>query len=167
MVINHGLGHGHAAEALTEDEWDRAMSVNMKGCFSSAQAAGRQMLRQEHGGSIIIIGSTGGVVAFPNLLAYATSKAGAIQIARQLAAEWGDRGIRVNALCPGYMTHRMKGTKDRYSGDEVGDWVLQQTPMKRWGRPEELLGAVVFLSTEASSFITDQVISIDGGYTII
>jgi NAD(P)-dependent dehydrogenase (short-subunit alcohol dehydrogenase family) len=167
VIINHGLGHGHAAESLPEEEWDRVMNINLKGCFSTAQAAGRQMLTQAEGGSIIIIGSTGGVVAFPNLLAYATSKAGAIQIAKQLAAEWGDRNIRVNALCPGYMTHRMKGTSDRYSGDDVDEWVLRQTPMKRWGRPEEMLGAVVFLASQASSFITGQVISVDGGYTVI
>lgn len=166
-IINHGLGHGAAAEALSEAEWDLVMNVNLKGCFSAAQAAGRQMLAQPEGGSIIIIGSTGGVVAFPNLLAYATSKAGAIQIARQLAAEWGDRKIRVNALCPGYMTHMMKKTEGRYSGAEVDDWVLRQTPMKRWGRPQELLGAVVLLASNASSFITGQVISVDGGYTIL
>lgn len=166
-IINHGMGHGRAAEELSEEEWDQVMAINLRGCFSAAQAVGRQMLAQPEGGSIIIIGSTGGVVAFPNLLAYATSKAGAIQIARQLAAEWGDRNIRVNALCPGYMTHMMKGTKERYSGPTVDEWVMRQTPMKRWGRPEEMLGAVVLLASHASSFVTGQVISVDGGYTAL
>lgn len=143
------------------------MAVNLRGCFSAAQAAGRQMLQQGEGGSIVVIGSTGGVVAFPNLLAYATSKAEAIQIARQLAVEWGERGIRVNVVCPGYMTHLMKGTRERYSGDDVNAWVTRQTPMRRWGDPDELVGAVVYFAAPASSFVTGQVLSVDGGYTIV
>ena len=164
-VINHGIGHGRAAEALTAEEWDTVMAINLRGCFSAAQAAGRQMLQQGNGGSIVIIGSTGGVVAFPNLLAYATSKAGAIQLAKQLAVEWGDRRIRVNAVCPGYMAHMMKGTRDRYSGGDVDEWVTRQTPMRRWGDPEELVGAVIYFASPASTFVTGQVLSVDGGYT--
>ncbi len=166
-VINHGIGHGGAAETLSVEAWDTVMAVNLRGCFSAAQAAGHQMLQQGEGGSIVVIGSTGGVVAFPNLLAYATSKAGAIQIARQLAVEWGDRGIRVNVVCPGYMTHLMKGTHERYSGDDVNAWVTRQTPMRRWGDPDELVGAVVYFAAPASSFVTGQVLSVDGGYNIV
>lgn len=166
-VINHGIGHGRTAETLTAEEWDTVMAVNLKGCFSATQAAGRQMLHQGDGGSIVIIGSTGGVVAFPNLLAYATSKAGAIHLAKQLAVEWGDRGVRVNVVCPGYMKHMMKGTRERYSGDDVNEWVTRQTPMRRWGDPEEVVGAVLYFSAPASSFVTGQVLSIDGGYTNI
>jgi NAD(P)-dependent dehydrogenase (short-subunit alcohol dehydrogenase family) len=164
-VINHGIGHGRAAEDLSVEDWDTVMGINLRGCFSAAQAAGRQMLQQGDGGSIVVIGSTGGVVAFPNLLAYATSKAGAIQLAKQLAVEWGDRGIRVNAVCPGYMTHMMKGTSDRYSGEEVDEWVNRQTPMRRWGDPEEVVGAVIYFASPASTFVTGQVLSVDGGYT--
>jgi NAD(P)-dependent dehydrogenase (short-subunit alcohol dehydrogenase family) len=164
-VINHGIGHGRAAEDLSVEEWDSVMTINLRGCFSAAQAAGRQLLKQGNGGSIIVVGSTGGVVAFPNLLAYATSKAGAIQLAKQLAVEWGDRGVRVNAVCPGYMTHMMKGTRDRYSGGDVDEWVKRQTPMGRWGDPEELVGAVIYFASPASTFVTGQVLSVDGGYT--
>ncbi|MFO1088043.1 MAG: SDR family oxidoreductase [Hyphomicrobiales bacterium] len=164
-VVNHGIGHGGVAECLKVEEWDTVMAINLRGCFSAAQAAGRQMLQQGDGGSIVVIGSTGGVVAFPNLLAYATSKAGAIQLVKQLAVEWGDRGIRVNAVCPGYMTHMMKGTRDRYSGGDVDEWVTRQTPMRRWGSPDELIGAIVFFAGGGSTFVTGQVLSVDGGYT--
>jgi NAD(P)-dependent dehydrogenase (short-subunit alcohol dehydrogenase family) len=152
---------------VTEAEWADVMETNLNGYFRCAQLAGKQMISQGTGGSIVIIGSTAGVVAFPNLLAYATSKAAALQIARQLAVEWGDRGVRVNAVCPGYMTHMMNGTADRYSGDNVDTWVTRQTPMRRRGEPNELVGAVIYFASKAASFVTGQVISVDGGYTVL
>ena len=167
VVVNHGLGHGCAAEDITEADWDALLQTNVTGAFHCVQLAGRHMLQQPDGGSIVLVGSTAGVVAFPNLLAYATTKAAVLQIARQLAAEWGDRGIRVNAVCPGYMDHMMKGTENRYSGEEVEEHIRLRTPMRRRGSSEELVGTVLFLASKASSFVTGQVICVDGGYTLV
>jgi len=167
MVVNHGVGYAVPAEKISADEWHEMMSVNLTGCFNCAQSAGQKMIEQGHGGAIILVSSNASIVAFEGLTSYAVSKAGVDQLARQLALEWGCHNIRVNTINPGYMTHAMRGADDRYHTPELDRKIATRTPLQRRGAPEELIGPVVFLASDASSFITGHNMPIDGGYTIL
>ena len=113
-----------------------------------------------------MISSNGSMVAFKGLTAYGASKAGVDQMTRQLASEWGHHGIRVNAIAPGYMTSQMTGSKQRYNTPEILAEIHKRTPLGRKGAPTELVGPVVFLASDASSFVTGQVLLVDGGWCI-
>ena len=167
LVLCHGVGHGKPVLDLSEQEFDRVIHVNLHGCLSCARAFGSIVLDSGRTGSIVLISSTAAVSTVPNLAAYGTSKMAATQLMKQLSVEWGRYGIRANAIAPGYMNHMMKGTADRYSGEDVDQWVTRMTPMGRRGDAEELLGAVIYFLSDASSFTTGQVLAVDGGYTII
>ena len=117
------------------------------------------------GGSIIVTSSTASLVAFENLLAYGASKGGVDQMVRQMALEWGRHGIRVNAVNPGYTTHGMRTSAEPREEDEAFEVAIRnRTPLGRRGTPEEFIGPVVFLASEASSFITGVCLPVDGGY---
>jgi NAD(P)-dependent dehydrogenase (short-subunit alcohol dehydrogenase family) len=164
MVVNHGLGQVQAAEAVEEGSWERIIAANLTGAFNCAQAAGRRMLAQGRGGSIIFTSSTGSLVGFRGLAAYGASKGGVDQLVRQLAVEWGDRGIRVNAINPGWTTVKMRGARPPEPDPALEEEIRRMTPMQRRGRPEEFIGPAIFLASEASSFITGVVLPVDGGY---
>lgn len=164
-VVNHGIGDSAAAEATSEDMFRRMVEINLTGCFNVAQAAGRQMIRQKRGGSIVLVSSTGSLVGFAGLAAYGASKGGVDQLCRQLAVEWGPHNIRVNCVNPGYTTHRMRGSDAR--GDDeaaVEEEMRRMTPMQRRGTPEEMAWPVVFLASPAAAFISGVVLPVDGGY---
>lgn len=167
LVLNHGLGHGRQIIDLDDAEFDRVIQVNLNGCLYCARALGRRWISSGIPGSIVLVSSTAAISTFDNLIAYGTSKAAATQLCLQLAVEWGRYGIRANAIAPGYMTHMMKGTADRYTGAVVDDWIGKMTPLRRRGHPSELLGAVVYFLSDAASFTTGQVLAIDGGYTTV
>jgi gluconate 5-dehydrogenase len=166
MVVNHGVGGAAPAEDIDPDEWARMIDVNLTSAFTCAQLAGRQMIAQGDGGSIVLISSSGSLVTFEGLTSYDTSKAGVDHLARGLASEWGVHGIRVNTIAPGYMSSHMKGSADRYSSPKILAEIRERTPLGRKGAPEELVGPVVFLASDASSFVTGQVLSVDGGWCI-
>jgi len=140
------------------------LDVNLTGCFLMAQAAGRLMLDQRSG-SIINITSISGMTSSANgpyYAGYAASKAGLIGLTRELAASWGRRGVRVNAIAPGFFHSRLADAViDRYEGD-----IRDNNPIPRIGAEGELKGAAVFLASDASSYITGQTIVVDGGMTI-
>ncbi len=163
-VVNHGIGFAAPAEETSEEQFRRMVEINLTGCFNMAQAAGRQMIRQGKGGSIILISSTGSLVGFRGLAAYGASKGGVDQLCRQLAVEWGPHGIRVNCVNPGYTTHNMRGTDARHARAEVEEEMRRLTPMGRRGTPEEIAAPVVFLASPAASFISGVVLPVDGGY---
>ncbi|MGH6959447.1 MAG: SDR family NAD(P)-dependent oxidoreductase, partial [Dongiaceae bacterium] len=146
-VVNHGIGFAAPAEETSEEQFRRMVEINLTGCFNMAQAAGRQMIRQGKGGSIILISSTGSLVGFRGLAAYGASKGGVDQLCRQLAVEWGPHGIRVNCVNPGYTTHNMRGTDARHARAEVEEEMRRLTPMGRRGTPEEIAAPVVFLAS--------------------
>ena len=167
LVLSHGIGHGKAILELGDAEFETVMQVNLNGSLACIQAFGRHAIAEHRKGSIVLVSSTAAVSTFTNLTAYGTSKSAATQLMRQVAVEWGRHGIRANAVAPGYMNHMMKGTADRYTGSYVDEWVDRMTPMRRRGDTGELLGAVVYFLSDASSFTTGQVLAIDGGYTVV
>src|SRR5262249_14023788 len=153
-VVNHGIGFSTPAEETTEEQFRRMLEINLTGCFNLAQAAGRQMIKQKKGGSIVLISSTGSLVGFRGLAAYGASKGGVDQLCRQFAVEWGPHNIRVNCVNPGYTTHNMRGTDARHAADELNDEMRRMTPMGRRGTPEEMAWPVVFLASPAASFVS-------------
>jgi NAD(P)-dependent dehydrogenase (short-subunit alcohol dehydrogenase family) len=167
MVVNHGVGGAKPAEEVDESEWDTIVDINLKSAFNCAQAAGRHWLAARQPGSIVLISSTASTMAFDGLVAYGAAKGGVDQMCRQLAAEWADRGIRVNAVAPGYMTSAMRGRAEFYQDPAIQDRIRTRTPQQRAGAPEELVGPVLFFASAASSFVTGHVMPVDGGYCIV
>ena len=163
-VVNHGIGFAVAATETTEEQFRRTVEINLTGCFNVAQAAGRQMIKQGRGGSIILTSSTGSLVGFDGLTAYGASKGGVDQLCRQLALEWGPHNIRVNCVNPGYTTHDMRGGAGKGAQPESDEDVRRLTPMRRRGTPEEIAGPVVFLASPAASFVSGIILPVDGGY---
>jgi len=166
LVNNAGVSIWHAAEDMPYDVWRTVMDINVDGVFLCAQAAGRVMLEQGSG-SIINIGSMSGrIVNIPQLQTnYNASKAAVVHMTKSLAVEWAARGVRVNCISPGPMETEMT---IKYLDDPAyGPIWRGMTPMGRVGKPEELAGLVVFLASDASSFMTGSDVIVDGGYTCL
>ena len=165
LVNNAGIVINIPAEEMSLLDWQRVIDINLTGVFLCAQAAGRQMIRQG-GGRIINIASMSGIVSNTPQpqVSYNASKAGVIMLTKSLAGEWARHNIRVNAIAPGYM--RTALTAAAFERPETYEQWLVPTPMKRPGEPAELGGAVVYLASEASSFVTGHVLVVDGGYTV-
>lgn len=147
-------------EEITEEEWDKIMDVNLKGCFLMSQVVAKLMIKQGKG-SIINITSVGGFRVSPGLGVYCVSKAGMIMLTKVLAKEWGRYGIRVNALGPGLV--RTKLSQALWTNPEIMDETLKNTPLSRVGEPEDIVGAAIFLAADASSYITGETLFVDGG----
>lgn len=164
-AINHGVGGAWTPEATSDEDWASAISINLTGAFNVARAIGKVMIGQGRGGSIIFTSSTGSFRAFRGLTAYGASKGGVDQLCRQLALDWGQYNIRVNVVGPGYMTHHMRGAEGRHDGNlELDAEVTERTPLRRRGRPEEIAAPVVFLASDAASFVSGLIMPVDGGY---
>jgi NAD(P)-dependent dehydrogenase (short-subunit alcohol dehydrogenase family) len=164
-VNNAGIDIIEPAEDVTEDAWDTILDINLKGYFNCTQFAARQMLAQGTGGSIANNSSIAGEVGIKGLTAYSAAKGGVNQMTKVMAVEWAPKGIRVNAFSPGYFENIMSGATDEHARPEKRAQVLQYTPMGRRGRPEELVGPVVFLASDASTYVTGAILLVDGGYT--
>jgi gluconate 5-dehydrogenase len=151
-------------EEMSLEQWQMVIDVNLTGCFLFAQAAGREMLKN-NSGSIINIASIAGLTSSANgpfYAGYVASKAGLIGLTRELAASWGRRGIRVNAIAPGFFHSRLADAViDIYERS-----IQENNIIPRVGLTGELKGTVVFLASEASSYITGQIIAVDGGMTV-
>lgn len=164
LINNAGTSWGAMPEDMTLEQWHKVLDVNLTGCFLFAQAAGREMLKQ-NSGSIINIASIAGLTSSANgpfYAGYAASKAGLIGLTRELAASWGRKGIRVNAIAPGFFHSRLADAViDIYERS-----IQENNIIPRVGNEGELKGVTVFLASDASSYITGQTIAVDGGMTV-
>jgi NAD(P)-dependent dehydrogenase (short-subunit alcohol dehydrogenase family) len=163
LVNNAGVNIRKPVVELNESEWDMVLDTNLKGYFLVAKAVAPILIRQG-GGKVINIASILGAVALPQQVAYASSKGGIVQMTKVMALEWAPHNIQVNAIAPTYFETPL--TEPLRRDPERNRFIIERTPMARWGRPEELEGAVIFLSSRASDFITGQTIFVDGGWTI-
>lgn len=165
LVNNAGIDIIEPVEEYSEEDWNTVVSINLTGYFHCAQLAGKRMLAQGGGGSIINNSSIASSVGIHGLVAYGAAKGGVNQLTRVMAVEWAPRNVRVNAFAPGYFDNIMRGATAEHGREEKQRQVVTFTPMGRRGRPEELVGPVVFLASDASSYVTGAVLYVDGGYT--
>ena len=165
LVNNAGIDVVCPAEDVTDDAWEQVLGTNLKGYFICSQVAARKMLAQGTGGSIINNSSICAIVGVHGLTSYSASKGGVNQLTRVMAVEWAQRGIRVNAIAPGYFENIMQGATAEHARSDKQKQVTTFTPMGRRGRPEELMGPVIFLASRASSYVTGAILFVDGGYT--
>ena len=142
--------------------WEKTMRLNVDSIVHISQAAGRHMLERKSG-SIINVASVAGLGATPFLAAYGASKAAVISLTKTLAYEWGESGVRVNALCPGWTMTDLN--KDMWGGPDGGAPLVAGQAMKRWATVEEMVGPAVFLASDAASYLTGQALAVDGGQT--
>ena len=167
LVNNAGVSEQVPAEEHGLEDWQSIIDVNLTGVFLCAKHVGRQLLERDAEGTIVNMASVSGFVAnFPQpQIAYNASKAGVVMVTRSLASEWATEGIRVNAIAPGYMrTEMVADAIEKRPG--MGDVWRDATPIDRLGRPREIKPLVVYLASDASSYVTGEVAFMDGGLTI-
>lgn len=157
-----GITRRMPLEKFNEDDFDAVINVNLKGTFLFTKYTGAQMLKQENGGSIINFGSLGSLVAIPESAAYCASKGGVALLTKTAAVEWASRKVRVNAIIPGtFFTPLLQYCIDE--NPEYGEAMLQRFPIGRFGEPEEIVGACIYLASDASSYTTGALLIVDGG----
>jgi 3-oxoacyl-[acyl-carrier protein] reductase len=158
LVNNAGITMDNLLLRMSEEAWDRVINVNLKSCFNTVKAASKIMMKQKSG-SIINMTSVVGIKGNAGQANYAASKAGIIGFTKSVALELGSRGIRSNAIAPGFIETEMTGKLDEKT---VQSW-REAIPLKRGGRPEDVADACVFLASDMSAYITGQVLQVDGG----
>lgn len=162
LVNNAGILRMAPSEIFTENDWEKVLKVNLTGQFLCAQAVGKQMITQKSG-SIINVASVAGLFGFAQSLAYGVSKAGIILLTKTLAVEWGKHNIRVNAICPGVFATDM--TNEFLKNKQIWEPMKTKIPLGRHATPDELVGTVVYLASDASAYMTGHALVIDGGWT--
>jgi len=163
MLVNcAGVNAGSAFLDATDADWDRVMTINLKAVFQACQVFGRHMVAAG-GGSILNIGSVTSHLPLSRVFAYSASKAGVVNLTKNVAREFGKQGVRCNAICPGFFPAEQNR---RLLDQERIDNIMRHTPMGRFGEPEELIGAaLLLLSPTAGKFITGATVNVDGGFT--
>jgi gluconate 5-dehydrogenase len=162
LVNNAGVQHRQAIEEFPEEEWDRVINTNLKALFLVSKAFVKRMIARQSG-KIINIGSLQSKLGRATVSPYAASKGGVKMLTRSMAAEWAKHNIQVNGIGPGYFKTEL--TKVLYEDEEFDTWLKARTPANRWGQPEELVGTLLFLASDASDFVNGQMIFVDGGIT--
>jgi NAD(P)-dependent dehydrogenase (short-subunit alcohol dehydrogenase family) len=163
VVSNAGIAKTRPSLDLTEEEWREVLNTNLDGVWRVAQASAKAMVGAGKGGSIINIASVLGLRVATSLLAYATAKAGVVQMTRALALEWARHGIRVNAIAPGYIETDMNR---EFFKTEAGQSTVKRVPQRRIGQPSDLDGALLLLASNASSYMTGSIVVVDGGHVV-
>lgn len=152
-------------EEITADGWDTVIAVDLSGVLYMSRAVVRQMLAAGTGGSIINISSIASTAAIPGLGSYSAAKSGVNQLTRVMAIELAQEGIRVNAIAPGYLENVMQGLGNEHAKPETEQRIRSRTAMGRRAQLSELVGPVVFLASDAASYVTGAILFVDGGYT--
>jgi len=168
VVNNAGIGVPHPATDQPMDEFRRVLAVNLEAPFEIAREAAKSMIAAGRPGSIVNIASIWGLVGVGVIhdAAYAASKGAIVNLTRQLAAEWARRGVRVNTIAPAWFRSEM--TEGSMFGDDDAEaWIRRSTPMGRAGDEHELDGALLFLASDASSYVTGVTLPVDGGWTAV
>lgn len=165
LVNNAGAGSDLPAIDLPVDDFRSILEVNLVAPFALAQAAAGTMLEQGSGSIVNIASQFGLVGTNAGLSAYSAAKGGLVNLTRHLAAEWSPKGVRVNALAPGYFATEM--TQDVFEDERFVAWTTRNTPLRRTGREGELDGALLYLASDASSYTTGSVLVVDGGWTAV
>ena len=163
LISNAGVSRPGPAIELGEAEWDATLDVNLRGSFLVAKTAASAMLKAGRGGAIVNVASILGLRVAGGVSAYAASKAGLIQLTRSLALEWARYGIRVNALCPGYIESDLN--RDFFR-TEAGEALIKRIPQRRLGQAEDLDGALLLLASDAGRYITGVALAVDGGHLV-
>ena len=162
LVNNAGIFKAANFLDITEADWDAVIDVNLKGAFLVGQAVARAMVAGNHGGTIVNMSSVNGVLAIPSIASYNVSKGGVNQLTRVMALALADHGIRVNAVAPGTIATEL--AKNAVLGsDEARQRIISRTPMKRLGEPHEIADVCAFLISSASSYMTGEIVYVDGG----
>jgi NAD(P)-dependent dehydrogenase (short-subunit alcohol dehydrogenase family) len=161
IVNNSGLARAASSLELEDDDWDVVLNTNLRGAWMVAREAARRMVAAASGGSIINLASITGLRVARGMTSYAASKAGLMAVTRNMALELARYGIRVNALAPGYILTDMNR---EFFDSEPGLEMIKRIPQRRIGRPDELDGALLLLASDASSYMSGSVITIDGGH---
>ncbi len=165
LINNAGIAANAPAEEMEYETWQRTLDVNLSGVFLCAKHVGRRMLDRGEGRIVNIASMSAYNVNVPQpQVGYNASKAGVLMVTKSMAVEWADRGVRVNAIAPGYMRTDLVEEVLEADPEMERTWV-ENTPMGRLGRPDDLRGIVVYLSSEASAYTTGEIVRVDGGYT--
>jgi NAD(P)-dependent dehydrogenase (short-subunit alcohol dehydrogenase family) len=167
LVNNSGIAITRRLLDVSKEDWNSVLDTNLTGAWFVAQATARQMVAQRkaggEGGSIVNISSLLGIRTNPGVIAYNAAKAGLDMITRQMASELARNGVRVNSLAPGYI---LTDLNRAYFESEPGIALTARVPMRRLGLPEDLSGSLLFLSSDASEYVTGQVLVVDGGHAV-
>ena len=162
LVNNAGIFKAADFLEVTEEDFDTVLGVNLKGSFLMGQAVARQMVAQGGGGAIVNMSSVNGVLTIPNIASYNVSKGGINQLTRVMALALADKGIRVNAVAPGTIATEL-AAKAVLTSEEARRRILSRTPMKRLGEPAEVADVVAWLASDAASYVTGEIVTVDGG----
>ena len=166
ILVNNAGGTRFMAPVLTlrEEGWDKSINLNLKSVFTFCQKTGAHMV-ERGSGSVINIASIGGLHASPTLSFYGAAKAGVVSLTKTLSVEWGSSGVRANAICPGWVKTELN--RNLWGEDpNVATSTVQNVPLGRWGETADIVGAAVYLASDASAYTTGSIIVIDGGMLV-
>lgn len=163
VINNAGIALDGPALKMPEDDWSKVIDTDLSGVFRVAQATAARMVAEKTGGSIVNVASIVGLRVAGNLSAYAAAKAGVVQLSKALALEWARYGIRVNALCPGYIETPLNA---EFFAGEAGQALIRRIPQRRLGQMRDLDGPLLLLASDAGAYVTGTSIAVDGGHLV-